>query len=124
MTVARYLVFVWIQNKKVGLKILKLFLDAGLDINAVDDCGISVLHHASAFDCSNLVRFLLENTRIDVQLRILKYNRDFKAGETALDVAQRKNFYEIASILKEQNVKNYWKLHLLYIFGRCRDFIL
>ena len=114
----------WSQNKQVGIKIIRLFLDAGLDINAVDDRGISVLHHATALDCSDLVRFLLENTRIDVQLRILKNHRDLKAGETALDIAQRMNFYEIVSILKEQKVKHYWKLQLRYIFGHCRDFIL
>ena len=107
MPVAHSVVAVaWCQDKQEALKMLKLLLDADLDVNEVDDYGNSMLHRAVEYNCSELVRFLLENTKIDAQLKVLKSFKDFKVGETALDAAKRMNQHEIVSILKQLKMCN------------------
>ena len=88
------------------MKILKLLLDADLDVNEVDDYGLSMLHRAVELNCSELVRFLLENTKMDAQLKVLKNYNAFKVGETALDAAKRMNHHESVAIFKQSKMCN------------------
>ena len=106
MPVAHTVAFAWHNHKQEAMKIFKLLLDADLDVNEIDDYGISMLHWAAGFDCSDLVRFLLENTKMDAQLKVLKNCNSFKVGETALDFARRMNHHEIVSIFKQSKMCN------------------
>ena len=53
-----------------------------------------------------MVGFLVENTKIDAQLKVSEDFNDFKAGETALNIAERKNFKKILKLLNPPEMKD------------------
>ena len=99
----------WKTDKQAAMNIFKLLLDSGLDVNAVDIiAGCSVLHYATSENMPELVRFLIENTKIDTKLK------NMKAGETALDLAVRKDYHEIVSMLKPNQRMNQVTHNMIY----------
>ena len=82
------------------MNIFKLLLDSGLDVNAVDNFGRSMLHHATSDNKPELVEFLLKNTKIDAKLKCSKKTSSLKVGETAFDYAVRNDYHKIVAMLK------------------------
>ena len=102
----------WKDDKSESMKILKLLQEHALDVNAVDKYGCALLHWATWQNCPDLVDFLMENENVDAQLKVLKDFNDFEAGETALDIAERKNLTDILKMLKPPEMTNpvFWKI--------------
>lgn len=68
------------RNEKHCVEMAKMLLDAGADINAVNNNGQSSLHAAARMDMKDLVRFLGERgANLDIKDR---------NGSTALDIAE------------------------------------
>ena len=88
------------------MEAVKLFLEHKQDINVVDNHGLSLLHMAASLESSDLVRFLVQETEIDCFLQAAEDNRFFyaHAGDTALEVAARKEFHDVVSIIESSLV--------------------
>jgi ankyrin repeat protein len=68
------------RNEKQCIETARLLIDAGADVNAVNQAGQGVLHAAARLDLKDLVRYLGERgARLDIKDR---------SGATALDIAE------------------------------------
>jgi ankyrin repeat protein len=68
------------RNEKQCIETAKLLIDAGADVNAVNQAGQGVLHAAARLDLKDLVRYLGgRGARLDIKDR---------SGATALDIAE------------------------------------
>ena len=88
------------MNPEDPLKVMKLFLDYGQDVNALAKDGLSIM-----FTClflkenqAETIRYLLENTRVDSQIRLTDDQPGLaNQGESAMDMARRMATDEYAS---------------------------
>ena len=96
-----------------NLKIIKLLLDAGVNVNFKDKQGITPLIYVILFPNENqeiLVEWLMAaGAHVNVKFkRVIEYGRHFKhETDTALSYAEKSGNLKLVSILK--NVKTYRK---------------
>ncbi|XP_016050122.1 ankyrin repeat domain-containing protein 22 [Erinaceus europaeus] len=85
--------FLMVSKTKQNETLVRMLLDAGVDVNAADCYGYTALHYACEMKNQNLIPLLLE-AHADPMIRS-------KHGESSLDIARRLNFLQIESMLKK-----------------------
>lgn len=117
---AFHLIGVENKNPEDQLELLKMFLDNEQDLNAIGGSGQSILILFVSYKHMEAVKYLLENTAIDVNVKLTKDSYNFKLGiktykdENALDIARRQKMDEIVAILEKPSDNNFIKLNNLY----------
>lgn len=82
-----------VSKTKQNEALVRMLLDAGIDVNATDCYGCTALHYACEMKNQNLIPLLLE-AHADPTIK----NR---RGETSLDIARRLKFSQIESMLRK-----------------------
>ena len=87
---------------------LKLFLDNGQNVNAIDEYGKTILMCFVAYKNTEAVRILLGHKDIDLNIQLTE-EEDFGGvsiykGEAALDIARRGKMDEIVAMLEKVTV--------------------
>ncbi|VFV27247.1 Hypothetical predicted protein [Lynx pardinus] len=82
-----------VSKTKQNEALVRMLLDAGIDVNATDCYGCTALHYACEMKNQNLIPLLLE-AHADPMIK----NR---RGETSLDIARRLKFSQIESMLRK-----------------------
>ncbi|XP_045295439.1 ankyrin repeat domain-containing protein 22 [Leopardus geoffroyi] len=85
--------FLMVSKTKQNEALVRMLLDAGIDVNATDCYGCTALHYACEMKNQNLIPLLLE-AHADPMIK----NR---RGETSLDIARRLKFSQIESTLRK-----------------------
>ncbi|VFV27246.1 Hypothetical predicted protein [Lynx pardinus] len=85
--------FLMVSKTKQNEALVRMLLDAGIDVNATDCYGCTALHYACEMKNQNLIPLLLE-AHADPMIK----NR---RGETSLDIARRLKFSQIESMLRK-----------------------
>lgn len=85
--------FLMVSKTKQNEALVRMLLDAGIDVNATDCYGCTALHYACEMKNQNLIPLLLE-AHADPTIK----NR---RGETSLDIARRLKFSQIESMLRK-----------------------
>ncbi|XP_060498970.1 ankyrin repeat domain-containing protein 22 [Panthera onca] len=85
--------FLMVSKTKQNEALVRMLLDAGIDVNATDCYGCTALHYACEMKNQNLIPLLLE-AHADPMIK----NR---RGETSLDIAQRLKFSQIELMLRK-----------------------
>ncbi|XP_031245979.1 ankyrin repeat domain-containing protein 22 [Mastomys coucha] len=85
--------FLMVSKTKQNETLVRMLLNAGVEVNATDCDGYTALHYACQMKNQALIPLLLE-ARADPTIRN-------KHGESSLDIAQRLKFSQIALMLKK-----------------------
>ena len=101
------------MNPEDCLQVLKLFLQNGQNVNAIGGYGgQSILIKFVAYKHTQAVKYLLDNTAIDLNIKLTEAR---KGVDTALEIAKRENMKEIVAMLEKVTValncvQNYSKI--------------
>ncbi|KAH0521431.1 Ankyrin repeat domain-containing protein 22 [Microtus ochrogaster] len=85
--------FLMVSKTKQNENLVRMLLDAGVDVNATDCYGYTALHYACQMKNQTLIPLLLR-AHADPMIRN-------KHGESSLDIAQSLKFSQIVSMLKK-----------------------
>lgn len=85
--------FLMVSKTKQNEALVRLLLNAGVDVNATDCYGYTALHYACQMKNQTLIPLLLA-ARADPTIKN-------KHGESSLDIAQRLKFNQIALMLRK-----------------------
>ncbi|CAD7673973.1 unnamed protein product [Nyctereutes procyonoides] len=85
--------FLMVSKTKQNEALVRMLLDAGVDVNATDCAGCTPLHYACQMKNQTLVPLLLE-ARADPTIKN-------KRGESCLEVARRLHFPQIEAMLRK-----------------------
>ncbi|MXQ80533.1 hypothetical protein E5288_WYG009151 [Bos mutus] len=85
--------FLMVSKTKQNEALVRMLLNAGVDVNAIDCYGCTALHYACEMKNQTLIPLLLE-ARANPMIK----NKD---GETSLDIAQRLKFSQIELMLRK-----------------------
>ncbi|XP_061258714.1 ankyrin repeat domain-containing protein 22 isoform X1 [Bos javanicus] len=88
-----YMQFISVSKTKQNEALVRMLLNAGVDVNAIDCYGCTALHYACEMKNQTLIPLLLE-ARANPTIK----NKD---GETSLDIAQRLKFSQIELMLRK-----------------------
>ena len=93
------------KNPDDRLRVLKLFLDNGQNVNAIGRYGMSILILFVGYNHIEAVKYLLDCTKIDFNIKLTE-DWDLggvgaRAGDTALDIARKAKLDEIVAMLEE-----------------------
>lgn len=85
--------FLMVSKTKQNETLVRMLLNAGVEVNATDCYGYTALHYACQMKNQTLIPLLLE-AHADPTIKN-------KQGESSLDIAQRLKFSQIALMLKK-----------------------
>ncbi|XP_058154820.1 ankyrin repeat domain-containing protein 22 [Dasypus novemcinctus] len=85
--------FLMVSKTKQNENLVRMLLDAGVDVNATDSYGCTALHYACKMKNQAIIPLLLE-AHADPTIKN-------KNGESSLDIAQRLKFSQIELMLRK-----------------------
>ena len=92
-------------NPEDRLKVLKLFLKNGQDVNAIGQSGQSILIRLVAYRERELIQHLLDHVRIDLNIKMTEgrtiENVTTYEDDTAVDIAKREEMNDIVAVFEE-----------------------
>jgi len=96
----------WSKDPKHDVEVLEYFVQKGQDVNAIGNCGQSILIRFVACKHTDAVQYLLKKTEIDVYTKLTKYlpvepAKGYEA-ERAIDIARRENENEIVEMIEKK----------------------